>query len=64
MNRNANVGTGSGKTLISVLLLQHVMRQELIDRGMGKPHRVAFFLVSGDVYCSSSGGHFCSLLAG
>jgi endoribonuclease Dicer len=36
---------GSGKTLIAVLLLQHILKQELEDRAMGKPKRVAFFLV-------------------
>jgi endoribonuclease Dicer len=36
---------GSGKTLIAVLLLQHIIKQELEDRALGKPKRVAFFLV-------------------
>ncbi|KAL1955149.1 hypothetical protein VTO42DRAFT_8964 [Malbranchea cinnamomea] len=45
MNIIAVLDTGSGKTLIAVLLLQHIMKQELIDRSMGKPHRIAFFLV-------------------
>ena len=37
---------GSGKTLIAVLLLRHVLAQELEDRVIGKQKRVAFFLVS------------------
>lgn len=36
---------GSGKTLIAVLLLKHILECELIDRAHGKRHRVAFFLV-------------------
>lgn len=36
---------GSGKTLIAVLLLRHILEQELEDRARGKPKRVAFFLV-------------------
>lgn len=38
---------GSGKTLIAVLLLRHILDQELEDRAMGKKKRIAFFLVSG-----------------
>ncbi|KAJ5674560.1 dicer-like protein 1 [Penicillium maclennaniae] len=41
----AVLDTGSGKTLIAVLLLKHVLNQELIDRDNGNPPRVAFFLV-------------------
>ncbi|EFR03219.1 hypothetical protein MGYG_06219 [Nannizzia gypsea CBS 118893] len=37
--------TGSGKTLIAVLLLKHVIEQELTDRGVGLPPRISFFLV-------------------
>ena len=37
--------TGSGKTLIAVLLLQHVIDNELEDRKAGKPRRISFFLV-------------------
>ncbi|KAJ5654049.1 hypothetical protein N7490_001052 [Penicillium lividum] len=40
----AVLDTGSGKTLIAVLLLKHMLQQELIDRSAGKQHRVAFFL--------------------
>ena len=36
---------GSGKTLIAVLLLKHIIDQELEDRRAGKPPRLAFFLV-------------------
>ncbi|KAJ5527211.1 dicer-like protein 1 [Penicillium frequentans] len=41
----AVLDTGSGKTLIAVLLLKHMLQQELIERSLGKPHRVAIFLV-------------------
>lgn len=36
---------GSGKTLIAVLLLRHIIDHELEDRGNGKQPRIAFFLV-------------------
>ena len=38
--------SGSGKTLIAVLLLRHVMDQELEHRASGGGKRIAFFLVS------------------
>ncbi|KAL9026384.1 MAG: hypothetical protein Q9196_004940 [Gyalolechia fulgens] len=41
----AVLDTGSGKTLIAVLLLRHVLDQELEDRSSGKKPRIAFFLV-------------------
>ncbi|KAL9579266.1 MAG: hypothetical protein Q9203_006771, partial [Teloschistes exilis] len=41
----AVLDTGSGKTLIAVLLLRYILDQELEDRSMGKKPRVAFFLV-------------------
>ena len=41
----AVLDTGSGKTLIAVLLLRHVLDQELEDRLIGKKPRVSFFLV-------------------
>ena len=44
-NTIAVLDTGSGKTLIAVLLLRHILDQELEDRRTGKAQRVAFFLV-------------------
>jgi endoribonuclease Dicer len=41
-----DISTGSGKTLIAVLLLRHVLDQELEDRAMGKKRRMSFFLLS------------------
>lgn len=41
----AVLDTGSGKTLIAVLLLRHIFAQELEDRALGKQHRISFFLV-------------------
>jgi len=40
----AVLDTGSGKTHIAVLLLRHVLDQELEHRAARKNHRVAFFL--------------------
>ncbi|KAI1153901.1 hypothetical protein F4825DRAFT_413296 [Nemania diffusa] len=41
----AVLDTGTGKTLIAVLLLRHLIEQELEDRRAGQDHRLAFFLV-------------------
>ncbi|KAM0346655.1 hypothetical protein ACHAPU_005367 [Fusarium lateritium] len=43
--------TGSGKTLISVLLLRHHLEQEVEARSLGKPKKVAFFLVEKVALC-------------
>ena len=42
-----NIGIGSGKTLIAVLLLKHMIDNELEDRAVGKKRRISFFLVNG-----------------
>lgn len=39
----AVLDTGSGKTLIAVLLLRHTFNQELEARAMGKAKRISFF---------------------
>ncbi|RAL13999.1 putative RNA helicase/RNAse III [Aspergillus homomorphus CBS 101889] len=44
-NTIAVLETGSGKTLIAVLLLRHTLQNELNDRAQGKPPRISFFLV-------------------
>lgn len=44
-NTIAVLDTGSGKTLIAVLLLRHTIDQELENRVAGKPPKISFFLV-------------------
>ncbi|KAF9781071.1 hypothetical protein IL306_014111 [Fusarium sp. DS 682] len=43
--------TGTGKTLISALLLRHHLEQELEARDAGNPKKVAFFLVEKVALC-------------
>jgi endoribonuclease Dicer len=50
----AVLDTGSGKTLIAVLLLRHILDKELEDRASGKDPKVSFFLVSGIPTCLSA----------
>lgn len=45
-NTIAVLETGSGKTLIAVLLIRHILDQELEDRARGLRPRITFFLVS------------------
>ncbi|QQK44191.1 Helicase, C-terminal [Penicillium digitatum] len=44
-NTIAVLDTGSGKTLVAVLLLKHILQMELNKRAHGTKPRVAFFLV-------------------
>jgi endoribonuclease Dicer len=44
-NTIAVLDTGSGKTHIATLLLQHVLDEELASRAGGGVHKLAFFLV-------------------
>jgi endoribonuclease Dicer len=44
-NTIAVLDTGSGKTHIATLLLQHVLDEELASRAAGGLHKTAFFLV-------------------
>lgn len=44
-NTIAVLDTGSGKTLIAMLLLRHVLDQELENRAVQMPHKLAWFVV-------------------
>lgn len=44
-NTIAVLETGSGKTLIAVLLIRHILDQELEDRAKGLSPRTTFFMV-------------------
>ncbi|KAL8371967.1 hypothetical protein RB595_001670 [Gaeumannomyces hyphopodioides] len=44
-NTIAVLDTGTGKTLISILLIRHIIEKELEARSQGKENRAAFFLV-------------------
>lgn len=48
--------TGSGKTLISVMLLQHHVDQEVESRAIGNPKKIAFFLVEKVALCEQQYG--------
>lgn len=45
-NTIAVLDTGSGKTLVAVLLLKDILKSELLDRAEGAKPRIAFFLVN------------------
>lgn len=48
----ADTFTGSGKTLIGVLLVRYIVEQELENRALGKPKKIAFFLVDKGPLCA------------
>src|SRR4051794_27692226 len=45
-NTLAVLDTGTGKTLVAVMLLRHVLAEERARREQGRPRRLAFFLVN------------------
>ncbi|KAI9152201.1 Dicer-like protein 1 [Paramyrothecium foliicola] len=44
--------TGSGKTLIGIMLVRHIVELELQNRALGKQKKVAFFVVDKGPLCS------------
>ncbi|KAG9252647.1 uncharacterized protein F5Z01DRAFT_726455 [Emericellopsis atlantica] len=43
--------TGTGKTLIAVMLIDHIIQQELENRAAGQHHKITFFIVEKVILC-------------